>query len=186
MEERLAAAVKGGCFLDVFVESVRGLEGCQLRNGKGSGSSSQAARGDRVKGPWSPEEDVILSRLVSKFRARNWSLIACGIAGRSGKSCRPRWCNQLDSSVKRKPITNEEESSEYIQVDRRKVFIWIIDLMGQVIYGTNTAALSTASLDNGLSCGSCYEVKCVNDGKRCLLGSLVITATSLRPPNNST
>ena len=74
-------------------------------NGKGSGSSSQAARGDRVKGPWSPEEDAILSRLVSKFGARNWSLIARGIAGRSGKSCRLRWCNQLDPSVKRKPFT---------------------------------------------------------------------------------
>ncbi|RWW82491.1 hypothetical protein BHE74_00009041 [Ensete ventricosum] len=43
-----------------------------------------AATEDRVKGPWSPEEDAILSRLVSKFGARNWSLIARGIPGRSG------------------------------------------------------------------------------------------------------
>ncbi|XP_027336762.1 transcription factor MYB1 [Abrus precatorius] len=64
---------------------------------------------DRVKGPWSPEEDAILSRLVSKFGARNWSLIARGIAGRSGKSCRLRWCNQLDPAVKRKPFTDEED-----------------------------------------------------------------------------
>ncbi|KAH7553779.1 hypothetical protein JRO89_XS12G0055200 [Xanthoceras sorbifolium] len=60
---------------------------------------------DRVKGPWSPEEDAILSQLVSKFGARNWSLIARGITGRSGKSCRLRWCNQLDPAVKRKPFT---------------------------------------------------------------------------------
>lgn len=60
---------------------------------------------DRVKGPWSPEEDVILSRLVSKFGARNWSLIARGIPGRTGKSCRLRWCNQLDPTVKRQPFT---------------------------------------------------------------------------------
>ncbi|XP_058109328.1 transcription factor MYB1 [Magnolia sinica] len=64
---------------------------------------------DRVKGPWSPEEDAILSRLVGKFGARNWSLIARGIAGRSGKSCRLRWCNQLDPSVKRKPFSDEED-----------------------------------------------------------------------------
>ncbi|WOL14934.1 hypothetical protein Cni_G23715 [Canna indica] len=64
---------------------------------------------DRVKGPWSPEEDVVLSRLVSKFGARNWSLIARGIPGRSGKSCRLRWCNQLDPYVKRRPFTEEED-----------------------------------------------------------------------------
>ncbi|CAL0329573.1 unnamed protein product [Lupinus luteus] len=79
-----------------------------------SGDEGLAAIGgggsrDRVKGPWSPEEDAILSRLVSKFGARNWSLIARGISGRSGKSCRLRWCNQLDPVVKRKPFTNEED-----------------------------------------------------------------------------
>ncbi|PSS32654.1 Transcription factor like [Actinidia chinensis var. chinensis] len=83
--------------------------------GEGSGSSGggkgRVGRkyGDRVKGPWSPEEDAILSRLVSNFGARNWSLIARGIAGRSGKSCRLRWCNQLDPAVKRKPFTDEED-----------------------------------------------------------------------------
>lgn len=79
--------------------------------GDGSGSSGQAGKDskDRVKGPWSPEEDAILSRLVSKFGPRNWTLIARGIAGRSGKSCRLRWCNQLDPSVKRKPFTEEED-----------------------------------------------------------------------------
>lgn len=76
----------------------------------GEGESTGGRGGkDRVKGPWSPEEDAILSRLVGKFGARNWSLIARGIAGRSGKSCRLRWCNQLDPSVKRKPFTDEED-----------------------------------------------------------------------------
>ncbi|KAL5550176.1 hypothetical protein UlMin_000352 [Ulmus minor] len=86
----------------------------------GSGDESLVALGDggdgdekggrdRVKGPWSPEEDAILGRLVSKFGARNWSLIARGISGRSGKSCRLRWCNQLDPAVKRKPFSDEED-----------------------------------------------------------------------------
>ncbi|KAL6526826.1 hypothetical protein OROGR_015916 [Orobanche gracilis] len=59
-----------------------------------------------VRGPWSPDEDAILVDLVRKFGPRNWSLMARGIPGRSGKSCRLRWCNQLDPWVKRKPFTD--------------------------------------------------------------------------------
>lgn len=76
----------------------------RLRNGSGGGQGSNKSL-DKIKGPWSPEEDAILSQLVSNFGARNWSLIARGIPGRSGKSCRLRWCNQLDPAVKRKPFT---------------------------------------------------------------------------------
>lgn len=63
------------------------------------------ANDERIKGPWSPEEDAILSKCVEKFGARNWSLIARTIPGRSGKSCRLRWCNQLNPGVNRKPFT---------------------------------------------------------------------------------
>ncbi|CAA0823001.1 myb domain protein 109 [Striga hermonthica] len=63
----------------------------------------------KVRGPWSPDEDDILTGLVRKFGPRNWSMIARGIPGRSGKSCRLRWCNQLDPCVKRKPFTDEED-----------------------------------------------------------------------------
>jgi len=66
---------------------------------------------ERVRGPWSPEEDAVLSNLVEKLGARNWTLIARGIPGRSGKSCRLRWCNQLDPQVKRKPFTGTPSQS---------------------------------------------------------------------------
>ncbi|CAO1944417.1 unnamed protein product [Urochloa humidicola] len=74
-----------------------------------SAADSNATMEERVRGPWSPEEDAVLSSLVEKLGARNWTLIARGIPGRSGKSCRLRWCNQLDPQVKRKPFTEEED-----------------------------------------------------------------------------
>ncbi|OIT20477.1 PREDICTED: myb-related protein Hv1-like [Nicotiana attenuata] len=80
-----------------------------LPDGSEDGNSGGGG-GGKVKGPWSQEEDAVLSELVSKFGARNWSLIARGIPGRSGKSCRLRWCNQLDPAVKRKPFTEEEDN----------------------------------------------------------------------------
>nr|TKS17599.1 transcriptional activator Myb-like [Populus alba] len=75
----------------------------------GGGIGGNGRTNGKVKGPWSPEEDAVLSQLVSKFGARNWSLIARGIPGRSGKSCRLRWCNQLDPCLTRKPFTEEED-----------------------------------------------------------------------------
>ena len=74
-------------------------------NGRCSGAMGAAMAEDRVKGPWSPEEDAVLSSLVGKWGARNWSLIAQGILGRLGKLCRLWWCNQLAPNVKRKPFT---------------------------------------------------------------------------------
>ncbi|KAE8695372.1 Transcription factor MYB44 [Hibiscus syriacus] len=67
---------------------------------------------DRIKGgPWSPEEDDLLQKLVQKHGPRNWSLISTSIPGRSGKSCRLRWCNQLSPQVEHRAFTPEEDET---------------------------------------------------------------------------
>ncbi|KAJ7958207.1 MYB transcription factor [Quillaja saponaria] len=64
---------------------------------------------DRIKGPWSPEDDEALQQLVQNYGPRNWSLISKSIPGRSGKSCRLRWCNQLSPEVQHRPFTSDED-----------------------------------------------------------------------------
>lgn len=66
---------------------------------------------ERIKGPWSAEEDRVLTRLVERHGPRNWSLISRYINGRSGKSCRLRWCNQLSPSVEHRPFSQAEDDT---------------------------------------------------------------------------
>lgn len=65
----------------------------------------------KVKGSWSPDEDAALTRLVELHGPRNWTLISSEIPGRSGKSCRLRWCNQLSPAVHHRPFTVAEDAA---------------------------------------------------------------------------
>ncbi|KAL0358108.1 UNVERIFIED_CONTAM: Transcription factor CSA [Sesamum calycinum] len=69
-----------------------------------SGQSKLCARGH-----WRPAEDAKLKELVALYGPQNWNLIAEKLEGRSGKSCRLRWFNQLDPRINRRAFTEEEE-----------------------------------------------------------------------------
>ncbi|CAF2133463.1 transcription factor MYB73 [Brassica rapa] len=66
---------------------------------------------ERIKGPWSPEEDDLLQKVVEEHGPRNWSLISKSIPARSGKSCRLRWCNQLSPEVEHRGFSAEEDET---------------------------------------------------------------------------
>ncbi|KAI0494947.1 hypothetical protein KFK09_025093 [Dendrobium nobile] len=61
------------------------------------------------RGHWRPAEDEKLKDLVTKYGPHNWNAIAEKLPGRSGKSCRLRWFNQLDPRINRSPFTEDEE-----------------------------------------------------------------------------
>ena len=61
-------------------------------------------------GSWSPDEDALLAALVREHGPRRWTLISAGIPGRTGKSCRLRWCNQLSPDVHHRPFTEAEDA----------------------------------------------------------------------------
>ena len=64
-----------------------------------------------VKGPWTKDEDKIVSDLVGKYGVGNikWSVIAARLPGRLGKQARERWYNHLDPTLNKNPWTVEED-----------------------------------------------------------------------------
>lgn len=73
-----------------------------------AGSESESER-MCSRGHWRPAEDEKLRELVERHGAHNWNAIAQKVEGRSGKSCRLRWFNQLDPRINRTPFTQDEE-----------------------------------------------------------------------------
>ncbi|GAV86204.1 Myb_DNA-bind_6 domain-containing protein [Cephalotus follicularis] len=81
--------------------------------GDEEGKSSSGGKNGHTKlcarGHWRPAEDAKLKELVAQYGPQNWNLIAENLEGRSGKSCRLRWFNQLDPRINRRAFTEEEE-----------------------------------------------------------------------------
>jgi hypothetical protein len=63
-----------------------------------------------VKGPWTVEEDNIITEAVKLHGPKRWSQIAKSLIGRTGKQCRERWVNQLDPGISKEPWSAIEDN----------------------------------------------------------------------------
>lgn len=63
------------------------------------------------KGPWTEEEDGILTSLVEGNDQVNWTDVSAQIFGRSAKQCRERWYFNLDPRIKKGEWTEEEDNT---------------------------------------------------------------------------
>lgn len=65
-------------------------------------------------GPWTDDEDTLLSSLVDNLGSQKWSEIAKKIKGREGKQCRERWHNHLNPHIKKGPWSYREQWILYL------------------------------------------------------------------------
>ncbi|XP_051123259.1 myb-related protein 306-like [Andrographis paniculata] len=62
------------------------------------------------KGPWTPEEDIILVSYIQQHGPGNWRAVPTNTGlMRCSKSCRLRWTNYLRPGIKRGNFTEDEE-----------------------------------------------------------------------------
>ncbi|PQQ10071.1 myb-related protein 306 [Prunus yedoensis var. nudiflora] len=62
------------------------------------------------KGPWTPEEDIILVSYIQEHGPGNWRAVPTNTGlHRCSKSCRLRWTNYLRPGIKRGNFTDHEE-----------------------------------------------------------------------------
>ncbi|KAL8251255.1 hypothetical protein R6Q59_034948 [Mikania micrantha] len=62
------------------------------------------------KGPWTPEEDIMLVSYVQQHGPGNWRQVPTNTGlRRCSKSCRLRWTNYLRPGIRRGDFTDEEE-----------------------------------------------------------------------------
>ncbi|KAK3406308.1 myb-related protein 306 [Eucalyptus grandis] len=62
------------------------------------------------KGPWTPEEDIVLVSYIQEHGPGNWRSVPTNTGLlRCSKSCRLRWTNYLRPGIKRGSFTDQEE-----------------------------------------------------------------------------
>ncbi|OHS92963.1 Myb-like DNA-binding domain containing protein [Tritrichomonas foetus] len=63
-----------------------------------------------IKGSWTREEDETIINYVREHGDKDWAKLALALKGRTGKQCRERFKNHLDTSVKHTAWTPEEDN----------------------------------------------------------------------------
>ena len=62
------------------------------------------------KQAWTKHEDMNLLKIVEKYGAINWDILAKNLPNRTGKQCRERYQNILDPKLRKGNWTPEEDS----------------------------------------------------------------------------
>jgi len=70
--------------------------------------------GSSLRSIWTPEEDKLLTQLVSKYNGKKWDLVAQAISSQStkkaAKQCRERWHTRLNPAISTTAWSREEET----------------------------------------------------------------------------
>ncbi|KAK8633027.1 hypothetical protein V6N13_013881 [Hibiscus sabdariffa] len=82
----------------------------RTKNNVGANVTPCCSKVGLKKGPWTPQEDELLTNYINKEGEGRWRTLPkqAGLL-RCGKSCRLRWMNYLRPSVKRGQIAPDEE-----------------------------------------------------------------------------
>ena len=72
---------------------------------------TQVKRRGKMKMKWTPEEDKLLSEIISWHGPCHWDGIALHLRGRNGKQCRERWVTALCPEIKKAEWTVEEDDT---------------------------------------------------------------------------
>nr|URY18838.1 MYB protein [Zanthoxylum bungeanum] len=73
-------------------------------------NSNEEEQQELRRGPWTNEEDTLLTDYIHRHGEGHWNMVAkCAGLKRNGKSCRLRWLNYLKPDIKRGNLTPEEQ-----------------------------------------------------------------------------
>jgi transcription factor MYB, plant len=84
------------------------------------------------KGPWTPEEDIILVSYIQEHGPGNWRSVPINTGlMRCSKSCRLRWTNYLRPGIRRGNFTSHEEG----------IIVHLQSLLGNRYYSMHLSVL---------------------------------------------